>query len=153
MLIALMIQIITQFCFIYIYKTTRIDDRFKLVKMKSVKVERGKRGKWRSRIRYRGCQTRFFLFLIHIQRALTRKIQFIKSLLHRRMWSACVINGEKRRARQFQLFEKYSWTEQFTRYYLILPFDPLDMKILTRAISILKRFEEIYVWATTIRKQ
>lgn len=106
MLIALMIQIITQFCFIYIYKTTRIDDRFKLVKMKSVKVERGKRGKWRSRIRYRGCQTRFFLFLIHIQRALTRKIQFIKSLLHRRMWSACVINGEKRRAQLISIIRK-----------------------------------------------
>lgn len=106
MLIALMIQIITQFCFIYIYKTTRIDDRFKLVKMKSVKVERGKRGKWRSRIRYRGCQTRFFLFLIHIQRALTRKIQFIKSLLHRRMWSACVINGEKRRAQLVSIIRK-----------------------------------------------
>lgn len=108
MLIALMIQIITQFCFIYIYiyKTSRIDDRFKLVKMKSVKVERGKRGKWRSRIRYRGCQTRFFLFLIHIQRALTRKIQFIKSLLHRRMWSACVINGEKRRAQLVSIIRK-----------------------------------------------
>lgn len=106
MLIALMIQIITQFCFIYIYKTTRIDDQFKLVKMKSVKVERGKRGKWRSRIRYRGCQTRFFLFLIHIQRALTRKIQFIKSLLHRRMWSACVINGEKRRAQLVSIIRK-----------------------------------------------
>lgn len=106
MLIALMIQIITQFCFIYMYKTTRIDDRFKLVKMKSVKVERGKRGKWRSRIRYRGCQTRFFLFLIHIQRALTRKIQFIKSLLHRRMWSACVINGEKRRAQLVSIIRK-----------------------------------------------
>lgn len=106
MLIALMIQIITQFCFIYIYKTTRINDRFKLVKMKSVKVERGKRGKWRSRIRYRGCQTRFFLFLIHIQRALTRKIQFIKSLLHRRMWSACVINGEKRRAQLVSIIRK-----------------------------------------------